>query len=280
MSTGEEVQEQDSREHDDASATQEPQKPSWLPAGLLVVGILLFVVTVVAIACKAAVAALVFGASSAVVGIALTFVIAHNQNKQSNELSKVVTDTSEVVQNVEKVLIELREQASARVYVEPEDAGDAAGAPDAADSDDAGIDGTEAPTGPWWAPEALERLRAVGASLDETDLLWRKRTSIPPMRGNQGWFVESPSKPKAGRWFVRKAHGMDARKAMPREYLEALEAQGPLDPRQIRLDFQLKNHGLAAWYARTYDGDLWKVSRSNRSADGEIHAEKVNELDS
>ena len=62
---------------------------------------------------------------------------------------------------------------------------------------------------------------------------------------------------------------------MPREFLDTLEKEAPLDPRGIKLDFQLKEHGNAAWYARTYGGDLWKVWRASRNAAAGIQVEKV-----
>lgn len=254
------------------------RKPSpvairWLPPVLLVLGVALFVAAVVLALAPNAVVAVIVGAASALVGIILTYVIARDQDRQSDELSSVVSNTDAVVARVETVLLELREQASARDYIE---------ADDVEDPEDSLVapsrDGEQAePDGPWWREEALERLRVLGAGLDENDLRWRKRTSIPRLGRNQGWFVESPGKPKAGRWFVRKANGMNARKAMPRDHLEALEQQASLDPREIQLDFQLKDHGLAAWYARTYSGDLWKVTRSNRSHPRELRAEKMEE---
>ncbi|MFF0909138.1 hypothetical protein ACFWZW_00430 [Microbacterium enclense] len=128
---------------------------------------------------------------------------------------------------------------------------------------------------PPYAAEALSRLQRIGSSLTETTASWRQKVPDPPIRGNHGWFVESKHRASAERWYVRKGRYWNIRKAMPREFLDALEAQQGVDPRTIKLDFQLKEHGLASWYARTYDGSLWRVWRPNRNADLGVQTERV-----
>lgn len=129
---------------------------------------------------------------------------------------------------------------------------------------------------PSYAEEAVKALQERGAKLTFEDLRWRRKIPSQPMTGNHGWFVESNSAKDGERWFVRKARGLTVRKAMPRDFLEAWEKETGLAPSEIKLDFQLTDHGLAAWYARTYSDVLWKVSRSNRNASAGISVTREN----
>lgn len=64
---------------------------------------------------------------------------------------------------------------------------------------------------------------------------------------------------------------------MPRNFLNALKEESSIESPEIELDYQLKDHGLAAWYARTYDGALWKVHQSNRKQSAGIQVTRVND---
>lgn len=199
---------------------------------------------------------------TAVIAIGLTYIIARRQDAETDTLKGVVQQMHELLKQSSKMIRELTERESEQDYEEPMVESNV---------DSASVDVSR----PLYAEEAITALRSKGASLDFDALEWRAKEPMPPMPGNHGWFVESPGSPSGGRWFVRKARGMTVRKAMPREFLDALENNVPLDPRRIKLDYQIKEHGLAAWYARTYDGDLWKVWRPNRDSAAGVRVEKV-----
>jgi hypothetical protein len=247
-----------------------------------------------------------FGAITAVIAIALTYLIAKRQDSESVKLGKVVSGMDRTVDRVDgavgrvdvtvgrvdvtvgrvdgvigtideavgsirelveqsaEILRDLAERDSALDYDPdvPEPAALATRLEDAK---------------PRYEQEAIAKLRAKHALLDYDNLRWQAKKPEPPQPGNHGWFVESPSLPNSGRWFVRKAKGMTARKAMPREFLRALETDQGVNPRTIALDYQIKGHALAAWYARTYEGSLYKVWRPNAAVDKSIRTERVEE---
>lgn len=245
--------------------------PKSLPLALLIIGILAGIATVVvAIISDQTTLAVIFGALSAVAAIALTFIIARNQNADTGDLLLLVASsrdlgekTNQVLEDVQRVLLKVEEQTATRDYSQ-------APQPVAEDSQNDEEDLEDSSAEPAYADEAVAQLRNRKANLNFENLIWRSKTTIPATRGNHGWFVESASGGGGERWFVRKANGLTVRKAMPREFLDMLEQKAPLDPREIKHDFQLTDHGLAAWYARTYSGDLWKVSKSNRNASAGI----------
>lgn len=242
-----------------------------LPLILLIIGIAAGAATIgVALIQRDAEWMVILGTLTAVAAIVLTFIIALNQNADTDDLRELVESsralgekTNQVLVDVHSVLLKVEEQTATRDY------GQSA---QSVSEDSLGEE--EVPDGagaaPTYADEAIAQLRSQKANLDFDNLLWRPKTTVPPTRGNHGWFVESQFRGNGERWFVRKANGLTVRKAMPREFLEMLEAEAPLDPREIKHDFQLRDHGLAAWYARTYSGELWKVSRSNRNASAGI----------
>lgn len=216
------------------------------------------------------------GAGAAVMAICLTFRIALNQNADTSDLRKLGKathdlgghtntlgeTTNQVLIDIQSVLFKIEEQTANQAY-------DPIGETplDGQNPNTAQEDSSDKPS---YADEVIETLQTRKANLDFNDLMWRRKTTDPATTGNHGWFVESSSRGESERWFVRKANGLTVRKAMPRHFLEALEEKADLDPRQIKHDFQLSNHGLAAWYARTYSDELWKVSRSNRNAQAGI----------
>ncbi|WP_162621971.1 hypothetical protein [Microbacterium suaedae] len=227
-----------------------------LPIFLLSLGVLAGTATAIVAFTGPNSATAALGAITAVIAIWLTFMIAGRQDAEAAVLK-------EIVQRSEEMIREIKEQSSEQDYEGP-----------ASEADDE--DELPTPTGgPSYRDEAIEALRAHHAPLDFDGLEWRAKEPLPALPGNHGWFVESPGLPSAGRWFVRKARGMTVRKAMPRDFLEALEQEAPIDPRRIKLDFQIKEHGLAAWYARTYGGELWKVWRANRNATAGVQVEKI-----
>lgn len=234
-------------------------RPRWrrLPLVLLISGVAFGAATIVTACLGLNVPAVVLGACGAVAAIGLTFIIAQRQDAETKGLQ-------DVVEQMHQLLRDVAERDSAQDYTPALTATPAAEAP----LDD---------IAPSYREEAIEALRAHGANLDFDHLLWRQKKPMRDLRGNHGWFVETEGNPADGRWFVRKARGMTVRKAMPRELLESLEGKAQLDPREIKLDFQTKEHGLAAWYARTYSGDLWKVWRSNRKPG--VRVEKVETSD-
>lgn len=201
-------------------------------------------------------------ALTAVFAIALTYVIAVRQNRDTAKLE-------DIVRQVHELLLGQKELNAQSEYGSDEESeGSSPGA------SGAGGLGSEHPG---FADEAIALLRARGAKLDFENLVWKRKQRLESGRGSLGWFVESPEMANTERWFVRKANGITVRKAMPRNLLDGLEVQAPLDPREIRHDFQLKSHGLGAWYARTYSGDLWKVWQPNRSRTLGIKVEQVAE---
>lgn len=197
------------------------------------------------------------GAVAAGFAICLTYIIAQKQGEESSRLSDVLDEVKQLVEETGTLIRRMAERDSAEDYD--------LGAVDEEPQDEHAT--------PSYKAEAIEKLKAKGADLDFDKLEWKRKVSNSPLRGNHGWFVESPK--STARWFVRRARGMTVRKAMPRDYLEKLEQDTGLSPRSIALDFQLKQHGLAAWYARTYTGDLFKVVRSNRVPGKPIRTEKV-----
>lgn len=140
-------------------------------------------------------------------------------------------------------------------------------------------DSRSTPTGPeepaaHVKAEFRDALESKGAGLDLDQLEWWKKPANILSSPNPGWIVSSPDSDE--RWFVRRANGITARRAMPKSYFSALANEG-LGLDQIRTEFQVKDHPLAAWYARTYSGQLWKISQSNRFPDRKPTATRVNE---
>ena len=247
-----------------------------LPIILLMSGAIVGAVTaVVAFTGPVAVVA-ALGAATAVIAIWLTFIIARRQDAEAGTLKNVVLQVRTAVTGVDRAverMHELLKQSSQMIR-------EMAERDSAHDYEDPVLESSvEAPaadaSAPQYRDEAIAALRASGAPLNFDALEWRAKEPLPPRPGNYGWFVESPGSPSGGRWFVRKARGMTVRKAMPREFLNVLEKEAPLNPREIKLDYQIKEHGLAAWYARTYSGALWKVWLPNRDANGGVRIEKV-----
>ncbi len=215
----------------------------------------------------------VLGAATAAFAIALTYIIARRQGQESATLAGVVEKvngtvdgTKETVQDV-KDLLE-RSATLIRQIAERDSAQDYN--PELADDEP-----SEGMVKPSYESDAIAKLRTNGADLDFDHLDWKAKLPDPLLPGNHGWFVESPG--RTARWFVRRARGMTVRKAMPRDLLDKLEEEQAVNPRTIALDFQLKQHGLAAWYARTYSGELYKISRSYRVLGQPIRTEKIEE---
>jgi len=236
------------------------------------------------------------GAVAAVFAIALTYLIARRQGKESERLEGTVVsvenlaeDTHVVVTGIRKLqeeakvqqaeLLELQKQSSDLLREVAERASAQDYEPvlveDEPTPSESESESAQPSAKPDWEEAAITRLKAKGADLDFGSLQWKRKMPKPPLPGNHGWFVESPG--GNSRWFLRKARGMTVRKAMPRDFLDQLEREQAVDPRTIALDYQLSQHGLAAWYARTYAGDLYRVTRPNRSPGQPIRTERVDE---
>lgn len=216
------------------------------------------------------------GGLTSAVAIVLTFVIAHRQADETAELTATVVKIDSAVEQLGEandrlygLTLDIAERASAEGYGVADE--------NAADEELTEEEVSDASNEPTYAAEALERLRAIGSKLTRETARWRQKIPEPAIRGNHGWFVESAAPAPSERWYVRKGRYWNVRKAMPREFLEALEKQRGVDPKTIKLDFQLKEHGLAAWYARTYDDNLWRVSRSNRNPELGIQTQLVSD---
>lgn len=251
-----------------ASQQSSPSSLAWLTT-LLVAGLASAVATMLAPLSGLQELAGIFGAITAAIAIVLTFVIARRQARESSELTatvekidEAVVEIGEATARLYRLTLDVAERDSEQGYEGLED--------EAATNDPPDEDGV-----PPYATEALERLRAAGSKLTRSTALWRRKVPEPAIRGNHGWFVESNDPTDSERWYVRKGRYWNIRKAMPRDLLDALEAQQRVSPTTIRLDFQLKEHGLASWYARTYAGDLWRVWKPNRSPARGIQTERV-----
>lgn len=224
------------------------------------------------------------GAASAA-ALILTYVIAQKQSEETNKLADMVsqvrelsTRTGKSVNELEDISANTRNLLKAYLEADAEAAyGSASESPDESATDES-LDGSNANSeAPGYKDEAIESLRNNGANLDFNNLRWKQKVKLENSRGNLGWFVETPNRNE--RWFVRKAKTLTARKAMPRHFLNELDTQHNVKPPEIRHDYQLKDHGLAAWYARTYDGKLWKVWKPNRNSSGQILTEDVTSED-
>lgn len=260
-----------------------PKRPLLWPTTWLTLGILLALGAAISSSLGYVVAAGALGGLTAAIAIVLTYVIAHRQAKEALELNSTVTkidnavsDLAQANERIYQLTLSVAERDSAQDYESDEE--------DASD-ENALVGDDEPPTGqethgfeePPYAAEALSRLRSVGSLLSQSTASWRQKVPDPPIRGNHGWFVESKDPAIEERWYVRKGRYWNIRKAMPREFLDALEAQQGINPRTIKLDFQLKEHGLASWYARTYDGSLWRVSKPNRNRNLGVQTMRVDE---
>lgn len=260
--------------------TDEPKKQLLWPTIWLALGLALGVsASITALLGLGAVTGLLAGLTAAV-AIVLTYVIAYRQAKESSALSKTVMKIDTAVSNLTEanerlyqLTLSAAETDSAQAYETDEEETPDAPALDVGNGESESPDGQEPP----YAAEALSRLRSAGSSITPTSASWKQKVPDPPIRGNHGWFVESNDPEETERWYVRKGRYWTIRKAMPREYLEALGTKRGVKPQTVKLDFQLKDHGLASWYARTYDGDLWQVSKPNRNKDLGIQVVRVDE---
>lgn len=255
-----------------------PKKPLLWPTIWLVAGLLLGLATAFTALADLGRAASVLAALTAAVAIVLTYVIAYRQAIESSELSDTVTkidaavsDLAEANERLYQLTLSAAESDSAQAYEGDEELASDAPVVSVDRESLAESDDNEPP----YASEALARLRSAGSMLTTANAFWKQKVPDPPSRGNHGWFVESNDPAITERWYVRKGRHWNIRKAMPREFLDALESQRGVDPRTIKLDFQLKKHGLASWYARTYDGSLWRVWKPNRSANLGVQTEPV-----
>lgn len=267
MSTDESAENKLAASRPPQSKPEKSRASVWI---LLVAGIALTLLTAIVAFDQPEWIAVSAGALLALIGISLTFLVARRQDKETAEIQGAVKHIQRAVTNIHDLVLSLSEKDSEKDYLEPADESDEDVNAPIAEGD------PNAPR-PRFEREAVEFLQSKGADLDFTNLKWRPKTPSQKTPGNHGWFVESPDSTSDERWFVRKARGMTVRKAMPRTFLEALKAQSGIDPRSIKLDFQIKPHGLAAWYARTYDNQLWKVWKSNRNPEAGIQVEKVAE---
>lgn len=231
------------------------------PVLLLILGILAGAATAITGFTTPGPLSVALGAATAVIAIWLTFLIASRQADESSDLQATVSSVDEAVSQMRTLLIAMAEQQSAQQYDPPEEEEEPEPQSDAGRPD--------------YSDAVIEKLRADGFPITQESAGWRRKLPLPLQPGNHGWFVESTDPGTPGRWYVRNARGLTVRKAMPREFLDELEKQKSVDPRTIKLDFQLKEHGLAAWYARTYSGDLWKVWRPARKWSDGIKIEQV-----
>lgn len=250
-----------------SSQTSEMVWPKiWLVSGLVGAA-----VTALTASMSLFVLAGVFGGLTSAIAIVLTFVIAHKQAIEADKLAEAVKKIDNAVSKLreanENLLYLTRgmaERIADQIYGSAEGNAVEDSAPDAAGE-------------PPYAAEALERLQTIGSTITSATASWRLKVPEPAIRGNHGWFVESKDPASTERWYVRKGRHWNMRKAMPRELLDALETQHGVNPRTIKLDFQLKEHGLASWYARTYGGDLWQVWKPNRNAELGVRTKRVSE---
>lgn len=243
-----------------AVITPTPARRRLSPLILLIAGIVAGVATAITGLLALTAAAVTLGAATAVSAIWLTFLIASRQAEESSDLRATVSSVNEAVKQMQELLLKMAEQESAQDYEAP------------------GEDEAEAEAErPDYSDVAIERLRAEGVVITADHVIWRRKQPSPALPGNHGWFVELDNSTTQGRWYVRKAHGLTVRRAMPRDFLDALKETKSVDPQTIKLDFQLKEHGLAAWYARTYSGDLWKVWRSARKWNDGIMIDRVDQ---
>lgn len=201
-------------------------------------------------------------AACAICAIWLTYLVARSQSAQAESHHETVQGIRDAVDEMNSWLRQQKEQVSVTEY---------------GIADDSDPEPAEDKDRPSYADQALEALNARGAKLERDDVVWKRKIPFPPRPGNHGWFVEAASGNASGRWYVRKARGLTTRKAMPRDFLDALEKEQGVDPQTIVLDFQLKEHGLASWYARTSDGKLWRVWRPARTWSAGINTELVEE---
>ncbi|MEG9225502.1 hypothetical protein [Aeromicrobium sp. Sec7.5] len=197
---------------------------------------------------------LIFSIAGVVVsafGVCIALLIACRQNKQSTTQAQVLQEVSDLTLENARVLAELHEQT-----IEADSTND--------ESPDADLDADR----PVKEEALVAELRARGAKLDWAKLIWRKKTTRPPRRGNLGWFVYSES--SGERWFVHSGRAISARRAVPMERIEAWEEKVPgATPEDIRIDYQTgAGRGSHAWYIETYDGRTWKLSKGGAGVSG------------
>ncbi len=186
----------------------------------------------------------------------IALVIARRQHAQSEAQGTVIADLEELARSHAEGLEDLRQQL---IDADPTDD----------ELPDAEVSADE-PTNPG---PLVEKLRASGAKLDWSNLVWRKKMTNPPTRGNYGWFVYSDV---AGeRWFVHSGRVITARRAVPQERLNAWSDHTRLRPEDIRIDYQVgTGRGSHSWYVETYGGRTWRLSKGGKG----VHGVTVTEL--
>lgn len=215
----------------------------------------------------------VLGVITAIFAILLTLIIALRQFKESDELKTTIGNMNMAVSDIEAgnatqrdLTLKISEQLSEIDYSSTPNEG----------VGDEYIEDTDRPE---YSNEAIGILSKIGSRITEDTAIWKKKIPAIPTSGNHGWFVESMDPNNSERWYVRKGRGWTVRRAMPRELLDAFERDAQVNPKEIKLDFQQKEHGLASWYARTYSGDLWRIWKSNRNQGKGIQVERVDTVD-
>jgi len=184
-------------------------------------------------------------------GVLIALFIAQRQGKQSGVQQQVLIEVSVLTRDNARVLVELRDRTIA--------------------SDPSIDEGPDAEPGadlPANIDSLIAELKVHNAKLDFERLKWRKKTTIPPTRGNYGWFVYSDT--DGERWFVHSGRTTSARPAVPMERIEAWERKTlGFSPADIRLDYRIgTGKGSHAWFIETYDGRSFKLSKGGAGVSG------------
>ena len=105
-------------------------------------------------------------------------------------------------------------------------------------------------------------LQRASARLDWEEIVWERKRPPGGGSGNFGWYVTDARPENRERWFVRAAHGIAVRRAIPRDQLEEWERRTRRSAREVKRDYrEASGRGSHAWFIETYRGEVWRTTK-------------------
>ncbi|MCP3426153.1 hypothetical protein NBM05_09075 [Rothia sp. AR01] len=115
----------------------------------------------------------------------------------------------------------------------------------------------------------IAALQRASARLDWAGIVWERKNPPEGGSGNFGWYVTDVHPENRERWYVRAAHGIAVRRAIPRDQLEEWERFTRRSARDVKRDYrEATGRGSHAWYIETYRGEVWRTTKGGYGKKG------------